>query len=144
MADTAGRISMTTRPQLDAHSRCAELTNERSAVPNSKPSAATKQIEMLITVESETFVFRPSEVTAKIARKVRQATGLSIMRCQAMLVDENESDIDILSTVLYAAALQTSPDRADLDRIDDMLTYAAEVTVEYNELDPGGDDAGPE
>ena len=97
--------------------------------------------QIIIRVGEQTFVFRPAEVTARIARQVRVATGgLGVLGALSAL--ETEPDLDILAAICYAAQLQTDPDGADYAKIEASFTYADEVIMEIEDEDK--DDDSPE
>ncbi len=90
--------------------------------------------QITIHVGEQTFVFRPAEVTARISRQVRGATGgLGILKALSTL--ETEPDLDILAAICYAAQLQTDPDKADYDKIEASFTYADEITMDVADED---------
>lgn len=96
--------------------------------------------EITINVGDQTFVFRPGEITARISRQVRAAThGLGILKALSTL--DTEPDLDILAAICYAAQLQTDPDRADYDKIEESFTYADEITMEVGDEDDDSPEA---
>ena len=96
--------------------------------------------QIIIRVGEQTFVFRPGEVTARISRQVRAATGgLGILKALTAL--DSEPDLDILAAICYAAQLQTDPDKADYDTLEKSFTYADEITMEVDDEDDDSPEA---
>lgn len=93
--------------------------------------------KVTITVDGTDYTFYPERVTAEIARQVRQAAGMSVLR--AVQSFESDPDIDVVAVVCYAAALQQNQ-KADFATIEQTLTYGSEITVDAG---VEGDD-GPE
>lgn len=93
--------------------------------------------QVKITAGGKSYIFRPSEITPRIARRVRQETGMALMTAISALSDS--PDLDVLSVICYAAALQTDPDSASLDDIDESFNYTSEITVELPTDEGEGD-----
>ena len=94
---------------------------------------------VIITIDGKKYRYRPGSVTSKIARRVRQHTGSGLINALTAMTET--PDIDMLATICYAAALQTDFDTANLDEIDDSLSYDAEIEIEFPDND---DDDDPE
>ena len=93
-----------------------------------------------INVGDQTFIFRPGEITARISRQVRGATGgLGILKALSTL--ETEPDLDILAAICYAAQLQTDPGTADYDKIEASFTYTDEITMDVADEDDDSPEA---
>lgn len=86
---------------------------------------------MEIGIDGRTFRFRPNEITAKVARRVRQDAGMSIQKAMSLL--DTDADIDVLATIAFAGAVQSDPKTADIDDIDNLLSYGSDVTLEFPE-----------
>lgn len=94
--------------------------------------------QVKITAEGKSYIFRPGEITPRIARKVRQTTGMALMKALQDMAETG--DIDALSVVMYAAELQTDPSAADFEAIEDSFSYTSEIEVEF----PTEEDGNPE
>lgn len=105
------------------------------------PSNPSNPPNVVIRVGDTFYNFRPGEITARIARRVRQETGMSLVRAQELLAEQ--PDLDVFATVCFAAALQTDPARASLDEIDEQLSYVSEIEVTVQDAGEG-DDGDPE
>lgn len=90
-----------------------------------------------ITVDGDhSFTFRSGDITARIARQVRQATGMSLMKAMRLLGEE--PDLDVLAAVCYAGALQTNPSYP-FDEIEQLITYDADYDASIDDVEEGDD-----
>lgn len=93
--------------------------------------------KVTITVDGTAYTFYPERITAEIARQVRQASGMSVLR--AVQSFESDPDIDVVAVVCYAAALQQNM-KVEFASIEQSLSYGSEITVDAGVED----DDGPE
>lgn len=101
---------------------------------NTTSKANVDSTAVIITVDGKAYEFRPGDVTGKIARLVRHATGMSLSKAMQQLVDD--ADLDNLAVVMYAASLQAgSPE--SFEEIEESISYGSEVTVEQVEAEQG-------
>ena len=59
---------------------------------------------------------------------------------KALTLMNEEPDLDVLATICFAADLQTDPDNADLEVIDEAFSYASEITIDF----PSEEESDPE
>lgn len=88
------------------------------------------ETSITLKVDGERYTFYPERVTAKIARLVRQASGMSI--AQASVGFSESPDIDALAVIVYAAALQAGRD-VSFTEIEENITYGSALEVETSE-----------
>lgn len=94
--------------------------------------------------DDHVFVFRPGDVTPKIARRIRSETGMSILQAQRLL--ETDPDLDVLATICFAARL-IETGTAVLADIEELLDYDViqGIEMETPETDPSpAEDGDPE
>lgn len=83
---------------------------------------------MKIVVGDDEYEFRPDDMTPKVARRVREDTGMSAAAAHRQL--STDPDIDVVAVLCYAAALQSDVD-VDWDKFSDGLSWADVPTVEW-------------
>lgn len=92
-----------------------------------------------ISVNGDVYEFRPGEMTPRIARLVRQRTGMSAAKAHEQL--GSDPDVDVVAVLCYAAALQSDVN-ADWDKLAESMSWLDMPTVEW--ASDEGDISDPE
>jgi len=87
---------------------------------------------VVLTVGAAKYTFRWDELTAAIARRVRAATGMSLLAAGRLM--DGDIDIDVVATFCFAGALQAGSGETFAE-IESAIDYQTEITVEFVEDD---------
>lgn len=93
---------------------------------NKQAAVRTDDTVITIIINGDSYKLRPGDLTGRLIAKVRGATGQSLRSALEALSED--PDIDALSALCYAAALQEGRD-VRYDEIADGITYGSEIDV---------------